>query len=53
MDLCHQVWVQGTDQATMLAAVPELPGEMMNAVWSDRETGDRCSLGGQRAAVME
>lgn len=46
MDLHHQLWVQRAEQAAMLAAVPKLPGEMMDALWSDRETGERCSLGG-------
>lgn len=40
MDLCHQLWVQRAEQAAMLAALPELPGEMKNALWSDREGRD-------------
>lgn len=46
MDLCHQLWVQRVEQAAVLDAVPELPEEMMNALWSDRGTGEKCSLGG-------
>lgn len=45
VDLCHRLWVQRVEQAAVLAAVPKLPGEVTGALWSDRETGERCSLG--------
>lgn len=55
MDLCHWLWVQRAEQAAVLAAV--LPGEMMDALWSDREGRDAvwegCSDGVNQCVQMQ